>query len=559
MRGYRRSSPTSAESLARQLAELHREHAVKAAARSTRPRHVTVEDVDEVAGLLGYRLLPKQKEILSCDKRIIVLMAGRRAGKSWLASLLGATTMLKAPGSVVMCLAPSELQARENMFARIMDWLDSLAPLYSLELEMRDTYGLRLRLSNSSLLIAGSDQQDPDRYRGWPIDLAILDEATWLQPITWNEVVLPALSERSGRAFLVSTPFSGTWFVTAYQQARERAHREAISLGYEGAEAERWVEENLDWAYFHFPSWENTFVYPQGERDPKIVQARRSTPDPYTFLQEYAAVPVPPREIVFPEWRPEVHVRSLEVPPDAPIHLAIDPAVQNIYAVLAIRDLGDVVYVNYEFTQRAVLTEEVIEYLSLQPWWKRVEEAVIDPDAEEARRKWVNHPRVHFPVRTFRKPKVQARHELTRYFLRDPVHFSSILDRHRQEVMELLGYRRSWSELSPEDKLEVETYALQRVSAEELREVARLYVHPRCTRTIEEFSRQRYKRRKIPEQNLPPQPEDAWNDCTDALGYWLWVHKRWYAVEEMRQPEEERLTPGQLMRRYLYGEPVGVR
>jgi len=560
MRPTRSPSAELREALLERLRSRHEQLALKAEMKLSRPRRPTLADVEEVARALGYQLVPKQREILSSPKSILVVQAGRRAGKSFLAALLATTTLLKAPGANVFVVAPSRSQAADNIFARILDMVDELAPQYGVEWTMRDTYGLRGRLSNGSLLIAGSDHAYLDRFRGWPIDLAIMDEATWCYPETWHEVLRPALTERHGRALLISTPLTGSWFVNVYKRAYERALREAYLRGLDAEEGERWVKENLDWAFFNFPSWENTALFPGGINDPQIIQARRDSPDPFVFLQEYAAIPVPAREQVYREFRFDVHVKKVTWDEKRPVYLAIDPAPHNVYAVLMIQDLGEVVHVCEEFAQRGVLTEEVIETLSRRPWWPYVEAAVIDPDAEETRRKWNNHPLVHFPVRSFKKPKIGPRIELVRSWLRDPWHFSKVMERARTEVMKELGWTRSWEELSPNDKMEVETYALERVSTEELREVARLFVNISCTRLIEEFTMQRYRRPRMQEMNLPPQPQDAYNDCTDALGYWMWVYKRWkyveWAQEYEERTEEERLTPGQWLRRYLYGEPL---
>jgi hypothetical protein len=57
----------------------------------------------------------------------------------------------------------------------------------------------------------------PDNLRGAGLDYAVLDEAAFMQPDVWPEVIRPMLLERKGGAMFLSTPFGRNWFWYLYQ------------------------------------------------------------------------------------------------------------------------------------------------------------------------------------------------------------------------------------------------------------------------------------------------------------------------------------------------------
>lgn len=80
----------------------------------------------------------------------------------------------------------------------------------------------------------------PDLLRGAGLDFVVLDEAAYMPPHTWAEVVRPMLLDRQGGALFLSTPNGRNWFYDLY------------ALGQDAAQT--------DWESFHFPSSANPLI-----------------------------------------------------------------------------------------------------------------------------------------------------------------------------------------------------------------------------------------------------------------------------------------------------------
>lgn len=112
-------------------------------------------------------------------------------------------------------------------------------------------------------MIAIRSAHHPDNLRGEGLDLAVLDEAAFMGPTVWPQVVRPMLLDRQGGALFLSTPYGRNWFWELYK------------LGLDPEEPE--------WASFHFPSQDNPLIAPE-----EFEALRRSTPE-RIWQQEYLA------------------------------------------------------------------------------------------------------------------------------------------------------------------------------------------------------------------------------------------------------------------------------
>lgn len=61
--------------------------------------------------------------------------------------------------------------------------------------------------------------EDPDSLRGDGLHGVIMDEAAYSQETTWTHAVRPALSDKEGWAWFISTPNGGNWFRRLFQNA----------------------------------------------------------------------------------------------------------------------------------------------------------------------------------------------------------------------------------------------------------------------------------------------------------------------------------------------------
>jgi hypothetical protein len=133
---------------------------------------------------------------------------------------------------------------------------------------LRGYEGIRIHNSDYRIdLPAGSisirSAFNADRLRGAGLDFVVLDEAAYMPPDVWPEVVRPMLLDRRGRALFLSTPRGHNWFWDLFR------------LGMDG-------EEN-EWAAFQFPSSDNPYL----DAD-ELAQIERVTPA-RVFEEEYLA------------------------------------------------------------------------------------------------------------------------------------------------------------------------------------------------------------------------------------------------------------------------------
>ncbi len=486
---------------------------------------------------LGFQPHAKQIEVMACPKRFRVASCGRQVGKSTLALYEAAIACLARPGTTGALLAPLKPHA-DNLFNRFLAVMDDAVAKGYVEYEHRQTVRGYLKLSNYSEVYCGNLVW-PDVWRGYTLDWLVLDEASLLDSeVAWKEVLEPALAVRMGWALFISTPWAGSWFNRLYQREREAMRRLLVDEGLTGEELERELDERLPWAFFRFESYHNPYAFPLGADDPEWQRIRRST-DSHTFLQEYCAVPLPPRSLVYPEFDAFAHVLPGLWLPERPVHLAIDPSVgNNPYAVVVIQELDDEVRVVDEYYMTRVSAAEVIEDLRHRPWWNKVEVAVCDEDAPHDIRVWREHPAVSFDILGSGRPKptIKETVRLVSEYLRNPYLWDRVITRRRQEAMERLGLRGRWEELPPEDKLMVEGEALLLVTPEEKRACAHLLVDQRCINTIREFQSYKFRERRVTavESNQPEQPRDYANHCMDALRYWFyrWRRRREAFIEQ---------------------------
>lgn len=172
----------------------------------------------------------------------------------------------------------------------------------------------RIDFGTSGGMIAIRSTHNPDNLRGAGLDFAVLDEAAFMLPDVWPEVVRPMLLDRRGGALFLSTPFGRNWFYHLYQ------------LGLDPLEP--------DWAAFHFTSMDNRLIDPA-----EFATIQRTTPA-RVWREEYLAEFIEDAGQVFRGVRQAIYT------PEMPIHhqeahryvMGVDWGRDNDYTVLAVID-----------------------------------------------------------------------------------------------------------------------------------------------------------------------------------------------------------------------------
>lgn len=198
------------------------------------------------------QLHSQQRAIWEHPARFQVVSAGRRFGKSRLASLRCVVAAMQ--GRRAWWVFPSYPMAAVGwrMLKRLAVQLPGVA--------MREVDRLIEFPSGGSVQIRSAD--NPDSLRGESLDELIMDEAAFMHEAAWTEALRPTLSDRKGRAVFISTPKGRNWFWRIWQ------------LGQSG---------DPDWQSWQFPTTQNPFIDPA-----EVEAARRNLPE-RIFAQEYLA------------------------------------------------------------------------------------------------------------------------------------------------------------------------------------------------------------------------------------------------------------------------------
>ncbi len=177
-------------------------------------------------------LHPNQEIVVNSTKRHRVVACGRRFGKT----TLGIYDILRAAA-----------------IRRQTCWW--IAPTYGmtdhvwreLKAACADTDQVAIHQDMQRLDFPGGGSitlhsaHTPDHLRGAGLDFVVLDEAAFLAPEVWPQVVRPMLLERKGRALFLSSPNGKNWFWEIYQNG---------------------VQNRRTWRSFHYTSYDNPLIDP---------------------------------------------------------------------------------------------------------------------------------------------------------------------------------------------------------------------------------------------------------------------------------------------------------
>ena len=214
-------------------------------------------------------LHPGQLEVAKNPARWKILCAGRRFGKTRLGVQMCMEVALR--GGRAWWVAPTFSIAR-------VGWRDIAASAKSFPKEIEPKVSLanmQIDLANGgSIAVRSAD--NPQRLRGEGLDFLVMDEAAFVKPEVWAEVLRPTLTERRGSALFISTPIGrDNWFFDLWETA----------------------EDGDNWARFRFATTDNPAI------DPEEVEAARTEVGSIVFAQEYLAEFVDAGQgMLKPEW-----------------------------------------------------------------------------------------------------------------------------------------------------------------------------------------------------------------------------------------------------------------
>lgn len=418
------------------------------------------------------RFRPKQSKVLRYlrDRRFVVLVAGRRFGKTYLAitALIDMATRKKR--AKCWYVAPTYKQAKEISW----DVLKESLPRHWIRGKPNESE-LTVTLRNGSRIsLKGAD--NADSLRGPGLDILVIDEAADVKNLknVWEAVIGPTLTTTQGHALFIGTPKGYDYFYDLYCKG--------ISIG---------LQDSHLWAGFQWTSAEGGYI-PAEE-----LELKRREIDPRIYRQEY--------EASFETLTGRVYYqfdRNQNIVPDlqdvgGDILVGIDFNVDPMSAVVGVR-AGRQLHVLDEIEIPNSNTQELADELSHR-YGQAVEN---DPNFQLLKDLGKEHEIPTRKIRAFPDPSGRARKTSANLGVTDLV----IL---RRSGFDVVAPRKAPGVM---DRLNTVNAMLCNAAGER-----NLLIHPRCTRLAKCLDGLTYK-----EGTNQPNKGLGLDHLPDALGYLVW-------------------------------------
>ena len=294
------------------------------------------------------QLTKPQSEIFLSAARFVSVVAGRRFGKTFLATASLLRAAISGDNKNVWYVAPTYGAAKE------ICWNMLISTIPQEYIAKTNETSLTIKLINGSY-IALKGAEKPNNLRGRALDFVVLDEFADMRPETWYEVVRASLSDRQGSALFIGTPKGRNHFYDLWAKGKDGA---------------------LDWESFQYTTIEGGNV-PEQE-----IQQAKSDLDERTFNQEYNAAFVTYAGLIYYGFSREESV--LDMGDDSgTLHIGMDFNLDPMSAVICIRK-GEKLYAVDEIVMYGSNTDEMVaEIINRYP--RR--SIIIYPDPASRQRK----------------------------------------------------------------------------------------------------------------------------------------------------------------------------
>lgn len=295
---------------------------------------------------ITYKLHDQQLQVFKDSSRFIVVVAGRRFGKTTLALIDIIASALANFKSRVWYIAPTYRQAEMIAWKMLLDMIPP--EIVKNKNEARLTLEL---LNKSEISLKGADNEDS--LRGAGLDFVVLDEYAQMKSNVWQEIIRPMLTDTKGRALFIGTPKGKNRLWEQYIKGQRKED------GYSS---------------YLFKTIDNPYI------DPKEIEEAKSQLNERYFRQEYEASFEDYTGIIYPEFNQKIHLINDAYLPSIYQRIgAIDTAITGTTGVLkaAIDEDGNM-FIYQEYYKQNKRASEVAEDIK--------EEGVrwfIDPEAHK--------------------------------------------------------------------------------------------------------------------------------------------------------------------------------
>jgi hypothetical protein len=173
-------------------------------------------------------------------------------------------------------------------------------------------------------------------------------------------------------------------FEKSLERALEKNAPILFSGTFEGAfswYADQWLawqgDNSMGARSYSLPTWSNTFIFPDGQDDPRFKEMRENIPED-VYKERIEAIPFKPSGLVFRNAFDEKrHIVELEYNPNLPLEVAMDPATHT-YPILFVQWQEDRVFVVDEIYGYNIITQHIIPTAKAHALWSKVSGGTTD-------------------------------------------------------------------------------------------------------------------------------------------------------------------------------------
>jgi PBSX family phage terminase large subunit len=298
------------------------------------------------------KLAPWQKTVADDPSRFKVVVAGRRAGKTFL-SIREICYRAREPNKTIFYITSS------YRAARMIVW----KPLKQRLLDLRwvskvNESNLEITLKNGSVIALKGADDGGQKLRGISLSYVVIDEAAQCQlEDLWGEVLRPALADQQGGALFISTP-----------------------MGKANMLYNLWLDaqDNENWMTYSITTLEAGFV-----SQDEIDQARTEMNDKQ-FRQEFLATWEDAAHRVAWNFDRDKHIRSAPITANKEtILIGMDFNIQPLVCAIFVADNKEDLYQIDEIVINESHTQEMAEEIKTRYPNKKI---VVFPDPSGSRR-----------------------------------------------------------------------------------------------------------------------------------------------------------------------------
>lgn len=282
------------------------------------------------------------------------------------------------------------------------------------------------------------------------------------------------------------------------------------SIGWYPTMGKAWGNAGPDKAWFRLKSSSNYYLFPGGDADPKLLKQREAMTETL-YKERFEGEPCLPSGVVFPEFRPDLHVKVVNHEPGRQVQLWEDPGygTDSPHAILAVQIVDGQVRVVDEIFERGRTTEEIIrDMVKHREWYEDFEVLVDDP----------HYSTQHHAATSTREV------------------WTKLTGRKAQNKRERVLPRIE----------RIKTFLLPTASG-----APKLVINPKCVGLLSEFGmvpnpfdkQEHVYRWRVDRDGNPigEEPDDRWNDSIDCLGRGL-VHNFGHADWTTKPRNKARVT-----------------